>query len=108
MYLFERKGQILFESELDEDSIMEIALDAEALGFEKIDNAYLIETDPKKWLDTVKILNDKGITDFISNEISRVPLTEIELSEEKAQKLESLVEDLEDIDDVSSVFTNAI
>ncbi|NQX84091.1 MAG: YebC/PmpR family DNA-binding transcriptional regulator [Mycoplasmataceae bacterium] len=107
LYLFERKGQIIFESDKTEDELMELAINNDATNFESENNMFIVETEPKKWLDMVKALNEFGINEFLKNEISRVPLSEVEIDDEKRAKLEILIESLEDIDDVSSVFSNA-
>lgn len=107
LYLFERRGQIIFESEKTEDDLMELVINNEATNFEAENNMFIIETEPKKWLDMVKSLNEFGINEFLKNEISRVPLSEVEIDDEKRMKLDILIESLEDIDDVSSVFSNA-
>ena len=51
-------------------------------------------------------MKDCGYEEFIESGISMIAESEIELDEEKFNKLEELIENLEDLEDVSEVFTN--
>jgi len=107
IYLFERKGVILIDAEgLDEDRVMEDALDAGALDFNLIDSVYEIITDPNKVGAVREQLEAKKYA-FISAEAEYVPATYTNLSEEEhILKMEKLLDVLEENDDVQNVWHN--
>lgn len=107
MFMFERKGVILIDSEdLDEDTVMDAALEAGADDFNTSDGVFEITTDPNT-VDAVSIaLADKGYK-FISAEAEYVPVTTTDLPDEEAKfKMQRLLEMLEENDDVQFVWHN--
>ncbi len=109
-YLFERKGVIAIDKETisNQEKVMEIALMEDALDIKEEDSIFIIETTPGKLLDTKKAFEEIGISQFISTEISMVPITTIDLDEVSFKKLDKIVDALEDNDDVQAVYTNAV
>ena len=106
-FLFERKGQIVIEREgLDEDTVMEDALEAGATDFNAAEDVCEITTDPDDVGTVRDALEAKGYT-FLSAEAAEVPLTTVDLTdEEAAEKMTKLLEMLEDDDDVQEVYHN--
>ena len=106
-FLFERKGQIVIEREgLDEDTVMEDALEAGATDFNAAEDVFEITTDPDDVGTVRDALEAKGYT-FLSAEAAEVPLTTVDLTdEEAAEKMTKLLEMLEDDDDVQEVYHN--
>ena len=106
-FLFERKGQIVIEREgLDEDTVMEDALEAGATDFNAAEDVFEITTDPDDMGTVRDALETKGYT-FLSAEAAEVPLTTVDLTdEEAAEKMTKLLEMLDDDDDVQEVYHN--
>lgn len=105
-YMFERKGVIVTEKEVDEDTAMMVALDNGALDFIVNDDNYEIYTDTDNFVKVKEGLENVGVTNFLTSEITYVANNEIELDEEGQEKVLGLVEALEDIDDVQNVYYN--
>jgi YebC/PmpR family DNA-binding regulatory protein len=106
MFMFERKGVILIESEgVIEDKLMEDALEAGAEDFAAVNSVFEITTEPNSVAAVREALEKKGYA-FISAEAEYVPGTYSALSEEQAVKMEKLLDALEDHDDVQNVWHN--
>lgn len=105
-YLFERKGIIVLPREMDEDSLMMLALDNDALDFVANDDSYEIITKPESFIKMNQALSDAGVTNFIMNEMRLVPNNTVALEEEKKEKIYALIDALEDLDDVQDVYHN--
>ncbi len=106
-YLFEQKGQLIFTDEIDEDSLMEEALEA---GADDIinhdDGSFEVLTAPSDFVDVKEALESKGLK-AIDADISMLPSTQAELDIEQSVKLLRLIDRLEDLDDTQNVYTNA-
>ncbi len=105
-YLFERKGLIIIENTIDEDKVMEAALDAGAIDFKVNDDSYEIITTSDNFFDVKKKIEDLGVTEFIASEVTFLANNTISLDEEQTEKVMNLIETLEDIDDVQEVYHN--
>ena len=105
-YLFERRGVIVTDKSIDEDTAMMISLDNGALDFIVDDDTYLIYTDVENFVKVKVALEEAGVKEFITSEITFVASNEIELDDESKEKVLGLVEALEDIDDVQNVYYN--
>lgn len=106
-WMFQKKGLFVIESDtLTEDDIMEIALEADAEGFEATDNGFEITTTPEGFDAVDQILSERGIQPSVS-EISMIPDTMMEVDDSIADKVMKLIDALEDNDDVQDVYTNA-
>lgn len=105
-YLFERKGVIILPKTYDEDMIMTLALDNDALDFVTNDDSYEIYVEPGNFIKMNKVLEDNNITDIIMNEIRYIPTNQVALDEEKKEKIYALIDTLDDLDDVQSVYHN--
>ena len=106
-FMFERKGQIVIEREgLDEDVVMEDALEAGAADFEADDDVFEITTDPDDLGMVRDALTEKGYT-FISADVAEIPSSTVDLTDEEAvEKMTKLLDMLEDNDDVQQVYHN--
>ncbi len=105
-YLFERKGVIVIDKTLDEDTIMMTALDNGALDVVVNDDNYEIYTGANDFLKVKDALSSIGIKDFITSEITFVPNNYIPVDDETLEKNLELIDMLEDIDDVQNVYHN--
>ena len=107
MYLFEKKGVIVLDAEgIDEDSLMDDALEAGAADLAKEDGAFEIFTDPALVSEVAAGLEGSGYA-FLSAEAEMVPSMYVGLDDEDSvAKLNKLFEHLEDHDDVINVWHN--
>jgi len=105
--LFERKGQIIIErADADEDTLMELALEAGAEDFTADENGYEIVTGPNDFEQVHKAVEEKGIA-TLSAEMTSIALQTTAVDDSGAATVTRLVDALEENDDVSDVFTNA-
>jgi len=105
-YMFERKGVIVTDKSIDEDTAMMVALDNGALDFIVNDDNYEIYTDTDNFIAVKEALDEAGVQEFITSEITFVASNTVELDDETHEKVMGLVETLEDLDDVQSVYHN--
>lgn len=106
-FMFSDKGVIIIESEdIDEEKLLEDALEAGAEDIQKEDEVYEITTELTQF-DAVKTaLTDKGYN-LVSAEIEKVPSNYVTVTdEESVTKMNKLLEMLEDNDDVQNVWHN--
>ena len=106
--LFERKGQMIVSREdLQEDQLMEIALEVGAEDFKAGPHGYEILTDPADFESVHKQLDAKGIKCALA-EVTSLPISLVALtSPAAAAAVSKLVEALEEHDDVKEVYSNA-
>ncbi|MCB1644298.1 MAG: YebC/PmpR family DNA-binding transcriptional regulator, partial [Pseudomonadales bacterium] len=106
-YLFDRKGQFNFEPGIDEDALMEVAIEAGADDVETgEDGSVEVLTAPEDF-NRVKDALEAGGFEAGNAEIAMIPQTWTELDQEAAEKVMRLIDALEDLDDVQNVYTNA-
>ena len=107
-YMFNKKGVIVIDkesTEMSEDELMMLALEAGAEDFQSLDEVYEITTDPSDFSVVHEKLEEAGL-EFLEAEVQMVPTTTVKLDEKGAEKMERLIENLEDLDDVSNIYHN--
>jgi YebC/PmpR family DNA-binding regulatory protein len=106
-WMFERKGLITLDSAaIDEDSLMELALEAGAEDVKLAGKSYEIVCPPDTAFQAVQdALAKKGLKPA-SAEILQLAKTPIDVSPEEAKKALKLMEMLDDNDDVQNVYSN--
>ncbi|MBN1226614.1 MAG: YebC/PmpR family DNA-binding transcriptional regulator, partial [Deltaproteobacteria bacterium] len=105
-WMFNKKGLIVIDSDkVDEDKLMEIALNAGAEDMQKNDDVFEITTLPED-LETVREAVEKEGIEISLAEVSRIPQTTVKLEGKHAEQMLKLMEKLEDHDDVQNVFAN--
>ncbi len=103
---FDRKGIILIDGEgVDEDTIMEVGLDAGAEDIAQDGTQWQLTTEPTELMAVRSALDEAGIA-YASAELTMVPKTTVEPEEKEARQLLKLVDALEDNDDVQDVYAN--
>ena len=106
---FDKKGVFVIDDEdeeLDEDTVMEDALDCGADDVVKEDDGYTIYTDPDDFGTVNDGLTAKGYS-FVSAQIEMVPQNYIKLTDpEDVKKFEKMLDVMEDDDDVQNVWHN--
>ena len=107
-YMFNKKGVIVIDkesTEMSEDELMMLALEAGAEDFQSLDEVYEITTDPSDFSAVHEKLEEAGL-EFLEAEVQMVPTTTVKLDEKGDEKMERLIENLEDLDDVSNIYHN--
>jgi len=106
-YLFDKVGLLIFPPGVDEDVVMEAAVDAGAQDVETgSDGAVEVITEPDKLNFVTEQMSAAGLVSELAEVVQR-PTSETELAGEDAEKVMLLISALEDLDDVQDVFTNA-
>ncbi|MBP3323124.1 MAG: YebC/PmpR family DNA-binding transcriptional regulator [Clostridia bacterium] len=106
-FMFNKKGVIVIEKEgLDEDVVMNDALEAGASDFQADTDVFEIYTEPEDFSGVRDDLEAKKY-EFVSAEIEMVPDTYTTIdNEELVAKMNKLLEMLDDNDDVQNVWHN--
>jgi YebC/PmpR family DNA-binding regulatory protein len=105
-YLFTRKGQIvILDERVDEERVMEVALEAGAEDVEGGEEGYTVTTAPGD-LRAVRAAFDAAGISYESAEVAMVPSASVPLDRTGAVKVLRLLEAIEDIDDVQEVWSN--
>jgi len=106
-WMFDKKGYIVVENDaVDEDALMEIAIEAGAEDVREDDSNYEIITAPQDF-ESVKAAIDKESIPCIAAEITMLPQSTVNLQGKEADQMVKLMETLEDSEDVQKVYTNA-
>lgn len=107
-FLFSKRGEIFFEPGVDEERLMEVALEAGAEDVEENDDgSFLVITTPdKQFGDVIDALREAGL-EFADAEVTMHPSTEAEMDADTAETVQKMIDMLEDLDDVQNVYTNA-
>ena len=110
-YLFNKKGLMVIDrstTNLDEDSMMMLALDAGAEDFAEEEEGYEVLTDPDDFSAVREALEKEGIP-MASAEVTMIPQNYVTLTDEKEiAQFKRLQEMLDDIDDVQDFFHNVV
>ena len=105
---FVHQGYLVFEPGVDEDALMEAALEA---GAEDVitndDGSIEVITAPNDWAGVKAALETAGYKS-VDGDVTMRAQNETELSGEDAVKMQKLIDALEDLDDVQDVYTSAI
>lgn len=106
-FTFTTSGVIVIErtADLEEDTVMEYALEGGADDFLAEDDAFVVYTSVSNFSSVRKFLEEKGLN-FFSAQIEMLPQNKITLSGDDLVKFNKLVDALEDLDDVQNVYHN--
>lgn len=108
-FMFDKKGQIIIdreECEMDADDLMMLALDAGAEDFQEEEDSYIVLTEPEAFSQVREALEKEGIP-MAEAEVTMIPQTWVELTDEAAvRNLQKTLDLLEDDDDVQAVYHN--
>ena len=108
-FMFDQKGQIIVAKEdcdMDADDLMMIALDAGAEDFSEEEDSYEILTAPDDFSAVREALENEKII-MASAEVTMVPQTYVELTnEEDIKKMNRILDLLDEDDDVQAVYHN--
>ena len=107
-YMFAKKGVIVIEKaeKIDENLLMETALEAGADDMIANEDSYEIQTDPSTYTDVHKAIQDAGY-EIVDSDIEYLPSMEATPAEEhEIKKLKKMIDVLEENDDIQKVYTN--
>ena len=106
-FMFSRQCVIAIEAEgLDEEKVMEDALEAGAVDFITDGDIFDIRTEPNDLGAVRDALEEKGYS-YVSAEVEYIPSTYTKLtSEDDLKNMNRLLDMLDDNDDVQNVFHN--
>lgn len=105
-WMFERKGLFLIDAaKTDEDTLMEIALEAGADDVKQIEDKFEVTCQVDGFGDISRALAESEIPTEVG-EITRIPTTTVDLDAENGRKVLNLLEQLDDHDDVQNVSAN--
>ncbi|MEK9771710.1 MAG: YebC/PmpR family DNA-binding transcriptional regulator [Nitrosomonadales bacterium] len=107
-FMFKHCGSIYFAPGVDEEKIMEQAIE---LGADDVlvndDHSIEVVTPPNEFLNIKEELDQKGIKYELA-ELTMKADNEVVLTGDDAQKMQKILDALDDLDDVQEVYTNAI
>ena len=105
-WMFAKKGLLSFDKDsVDEEKLMEVALDAGAEDISDEGSTLEVITNPNDF-EKVKEAIDKSDMQYIFAKLTMVPQNTVKLEEKEAEQALKLVEALEDSDDVQNVYAN--
>jgi len=106
-FLFRHLGQIVFAPGVNEDEVMEAAIDAGADDVVTNDDGSIeVITAPNDFLAVKDALAKAGLKPEFAEVIMK-PITEVDMRGEDAQRMQKLLDALESLDDVQDVYTSA-
>ena len=108
-YMFDRKGQIVIDKEecdMDADDLMMLALDAGAEDFSEEEDSYEVYTAPEDFSAVRETLEKEGVP-MLEADVTMIPQTWTELTDEESiKKMNRILDLLDDDDDVQAVYHN--
>ncbi len=105
-WMFGKKGLITVDKTgVDEDRLMEVALDAGALDVQDAGKEFEVTTDPSHFEEVKKAIEEAGFKSSYA-EVTMVPQSTVRLTGKEAEQMLKIMEGLEDSDDVQKVYAN--
>ena len=108
-YMFDEKGLIVLdkeEIEMDPDELMMLAVEAGAEEFEEEEDSYEIITSPEDFSAVLEAVQGAGLP-LVSADITMIPQTWVELTDELDLKnINKILDLLDNDDDVQNVYHN--
>jgi len=106
-WMFQKKGVIQYDrSAVDEEKLMELALDAGADDVRDEGSVLEVTTDPRDFFKVKEKLDASGLPTSVMAEVSMVPQNTIKVVGKEAEQVLRLMEALEDLDDTQKVYAN--
>lgn len=106
-YLFTRVGEIVFPPEVDEEQLVEVALEHGAEDvFRQNDNSVIVRTTPEALGGLLDVIKANQWTPIVA-EVTMLASVNVSLDLAAAEQFMKMVEMLEDLDDVQEVYSNA-
>ncbi len=105
-YMFDKKGSVSFDSDVDYDKLFEAAINNDAEDVEEDEDGYRVITTVENFQSVVEGLEKEGFKSS-NAELTRIPTNTIEINDVKTATLVMrLIDRLEELDDVQNVYAN--
>lgn len=105
-WMFERKGMFLLSADqIDEEALMELALEAGADDVKRDGDMYQVTCDPSAFQQVSEALTARPLK-LETSQIARLPTSTVDLDADAARTVLKLMERLDDHDDVQNVAAN--
>jgi len=105
-WMFDKKGMVIVSAEgLDEDEVMELALESGAQDVSREDETFEITTQPADFESVRKAVEEKAWKIELA-EITMIPQNTVKLEGKKAELMLKMMDALDDHDDLQKVFAN--
>jgi YebC/PmpR family DNA-binding regulatory protein len=107
-WMFTKKGTIVYEKgTVDEEKLMDIALEAGADDVTEDESTIVVTTDPKSFYAVKEEIDKRtDLPAYVVAEIAMIPQNTVELNGKEAEQMLRMMEALEDSDDVQNVYSN--
>ncbi len=104
-WMFEKKGNVSIGiGDIDENSLLEIAMEMDIDDYDKQEDRYEISIDPGSFDSLIKHFEDKGYS--VEGDISLEPTNVVKVSGSDASQLLKLLDLLESHEDIQKVYSN--
>ena len=105
-WIFEQRGLVVLEKDkVDEDQLIDLALEAGAEDVIEEETEFEVVTAPTDFEAVKKAIDDAGLP-YTLAEVTKIPKNMIKIEGKKAQQMINLMQALEDHDDVNHVYAN--
>jgi YebC/PmpR family DNA-binding regulatory protein len=105
-WMFEKKGLIYIDaSKIEEEALMDRALEAGAEDIVREDERFLVSTNPSDFHSVQDGLRKQGV-DIAEAELAMVPKNTVQIAGKDLEALLKLLETIEELDDVQKVWAN--
>ena len=106
-WMFEKKGYFVIKaSTIDEETLMEIAVDAGAEDVREDEGNYEIIADPADFEQVKAAIDDYPVPCEVA-EITMLPQSTLAIEGKEAEQMIKLMETFEECEDIQKVYTNA-
>ena len=105
-WMFQQKGSLVLEKQgVDEEQLMEAALEADAEDIQEQDGTFQLTCEPSALQELRERIESLGVKPM-SAEVTMVPQTVTQVDGEDAERVLRMMEELEEHDDVQCVYAN--
>lgn len=105
-WMFDRKGNIEFDTDVDFEKLFEAAINLDAEDVIEDEDCYKVITSVENFQSVVEGLEAEGFKSTTA-ELTRIPQNNIEVTDVKtATSIMRLIDRLEELDDVQNVYAN--
>ena len=105
-WIFEQRGLVVLEKDkVDEDQLIDLALEAGAEDVIEEETEFEVVTAPTDFEAVKKAIDDAGLP-YTLAEVTKIPKNMVKIEGKKAQQMINLMQALEDHDDVNHVYAN--
>ena len=107
-WMFSKKGTIVYDkTTIEEDKLIEIALDAGAEDITVDGNSLVVTTDPRTFYSVKDEIDKRSdLPKYELAELSMLPQNTVQIKGKDAEQMLRMMESLEESDDVQNVYSN--